>query len=72
MSVEGLESFENLLQRVGIKVQAGTVAHVIVEMRASSTAGLSHRIVPTRSCSCAVIPVTKDIDLHCVSIVLVS
>ena len=29
LSVEGLVSFENLLQRVGIKVQAGTVTQLI-------------------------------------------
>ena len=72
LSVEGLVSFENLLQRVGIKVQAGTVTHVTVRSCTDSTDGLSQRVVPTRSRSCAVIPVTKSIDLHCVSKVLVS
>lgn len=39
LSVEGLESFENLLQRVGIKVQAGTVTHVTVRSCTDSTDG---------------------------------
>ena len=72
LSVEGLQSFENLLQRIGIEVQAGKVTHVIVELCTSSNAGLSQGIVSTRTSSCAVIPITKEIDLHCVSKVLVS
>ena len=72
LPVEGLESFENLLQRVGIEVQAGKVTHVIVELCTSSNAGLSQGIDSTRSSSCAVIPITKEIDLHRVSKVLVS
>ena len=59
LPVEGLESFENLLQRVGIEVQAGKVTHVIVELCTSSNAGLSQGIDSTRSSSCAVIPITK-------------